>query len=97
MKRRHRWIALTIAVAGLATCVFVSVRFFETIWTNDLQWTHRPFFQEHYLVVGRAYSQAFAVGFFSCFFLITAALAIGAWVEPRRRRAPASLVDSDLE
>jgi hypothetical protein len=87
MAPRQRWIALGISVPGILICIASFVRFFAIMQRNDLPWNHRPFFQEHYLAVGKAYSQAFIVGFFFCLFLMTAAAAFLAWYEQRRRLA----------
>jgi hypothetical protein len=84
MAPRQRWIALGVSVPGLALCAFSFFRFFGTMWNNDLPWNDRQFFQEHYLAVGRAYSQAFVVGFFFCFFLMTLAAVLMTWLEQRR-------------
>ena len=87
MQSRDRWIALAIAVPGLAVCLFLLIRFIATIWRNELAWEGRPFYQEHYLAVGKAYSEAFTVGFFFCLFLVTAIMAVGTWFAAQRGKA----------
>ncbi|ANM31565.1 hypothetical protein ABI59_21355 [Acidobacteria bacterium Mor1] len=78
------WIVLAVALTGIGFCLTSIVRFFGRIIGNGLQWNEREFFQEHYLAVGDAYSQAFLVGFFLCFFLVMVAVAVGQHVERRR-------------
>ena len=87
-----RWIGLGIAVPGILVCLVALVSFVVTIKRNALAvGPDQLFFQEHYLAVGRAYSQAFAVGFFFCFFLILVAVISASWVDQwRRARAGAS-------
>ena len=84
MKPRQRWIALGIALPGIFACIVAVLGFFARFQANELAYG-RPFFQEHYLALGSAYSQAFAAGFFLCFFLTLAGLALAARLEPRHR------------
>lgn len=84
MTRHQRWLALGIAVPGIVICIVAVFGFFARFRANEL--AHgRPFFQEHYLALGHAYSQAFAAGFFLCFFLTLAGLAVAAGFDARLR------------
>jgi len=88
MTRGQRWIALGIALPGIFACILTVIGFFGRFRANELAYG-RPFFQEHYLALGHAYSQAFAAGFFLCFFLTLAGLALAARFDTRlRRRRP---------
>ena len=78
MSRRVGWISLVIAALGLGACLMALVGFFRTILTNDLPFHPELTAREHYLAVGRAYSSGFLTGFFLCFFLVVAVLAVSA-------------------
>ena len=56
-----------------------------TMVNNELPWYHGPTAQEHYLAVGKSYSQGFTIGFFLCFSLALVAVSAGAWAQDRRR------------
>ena len=83
-----RWIAVLLAVAGAGICVAALVGFLITMIQNNLPWEPDQTVREHYLAVGRSYSQGFTVGFFLCFFLSMLAISVAALVERRRRRLP---------
>lgn len=92
-----RKMVMLLAVGGVGACCAALVHFLFAIMNNDLPWTHGQSAREHYLAVGHSYTQGFVVGFFLCFFLSIAAVAIGAWqtqreagIEPYRSLAGAS-------
>ena len=70
IRGRLRKLALILAATGLMACGIYFSRFLGMINHNDLPINDRAFYTEHYIVVSQAYSQAFVVGFFSCFFLV---------------------------
>ena len=78
---------MLLALAGIGLCLGALLTFFSTILNNDLPWHRGQSAQDHYLAVGRAYSQGFSVGFFSCFFLALLAVALGSWARHRRALA----------
>ncbi len=84
MRPRQRWVAIAIAVPGIVVCSLAVLSFFGSIRANALTGGEQPFFQEHYQALSHAYSQAFAVGFFLCFFLTLAGLAVSARFDSRR-------------
>jgi hypothetical protein len=57
-----------------------------TIRNNFLPWYPGLPARDHYIAVGRSYSQGFGAGFFLCFFLMLIAAAVGSWVHERRNR-----------
>jgi hypothetical protein len=85
MPIRSRWPAVLVAVSGLGVCVVALGGFIGRIVTNNLPWAAESFAREHYLAVGRSYSEGFMIGFFFCFFLMMAAVAL----RPAGRRAAA--------
>ena len=85
MRRQKPWIGVLFASAGLVTCVLAILRFFRKIAGNEFPVQD---VRDHYLAVGRAYSDGFFVGFFLCFFLVLAAIGVAALLANRRRRAP---------
>lgn len=89
MTPRHRKLVLILSFWGTVLCVLTLVRFFDEIVGNRIPWRPLLSAREHYLAVGGAFSRGFSTGFFLCFFLMLAAVAIGTWVEQRReaRRA----------
>ena len=82
---KERWIGVLIGLAGTGLCLTAVAMFFTTIVGNHLPWTPDQTVQEHYVAVGRAFSQGFSVGFFLCFFITVVALVVGAWLRERRR------------
>jgi hypothetical protein len=92
VKSHHRWIALTVALTGIFTCLLILSGFIMTIARNRLPWSADLGVRDHYLAVGEAYSKGFVVGFFLSFFLIILAVVISAWFDHRRKRirAPVS-------
>ena len=78
MSRRVGWISLCIAALGLGACLLALVGFFRTILSNGLPFHTELTARELYLAVGRAYSSGFLTGFFLCFFLVVAVLAVSA-------------------
>ena len=70
VRHRQRRLVLLLAATGLLACGVYFSRFLGMISHNALPFNDRAFYTEHYTVVSQAYSQAFVVGFFSCFFLV---------------------------
>jgi len=89
MNSRERWLATLLALAGTGLCLAALATFFGTIIHNRLGWYPDQTAQEHYLAVGRAFSQGFSIGFFLCFFLALIAAAVAAWLRERRDHAEA--------
>ncbi|HKQ62228.1 MAG TPA: hypothetical protein VJS92_13135 [Candidatus Polarisedimenticolaceae bacterium] len=87
--REHNGIAICLAAAGVVVCLVALLGFIHTVLTNNLPWPYDEGAREYYVAVGQSYSQGFLVGFFLCFFLSLAAVAVGAWAEQRRRRRSA--------
>jgi hypothetical protein len=63
--------------------------FVGMVATNNLPWHPDWTVQDHYLEIGRSYSQGFIIGFFLCFFLIMGAVSVSAWIETRRSSSKA--------
>lgn len=84
MSRRQSWIAILVALPGVAVCLIALGGFLRTVMTNGLDFHPQLTASEHYGAVGRAYGSGFVVGFFLCFSLVLVALGIGAMVERRR-------------
>ena len=76
VRRRLRRLASLLAATGLVACGVYFSRFLGTISENMLPINGRVFYTEHYTAVSHAYSQAFAVGFFSCFFLVLGVISL---------------------
>ena len=87
MSSRARLLLLT-SVAGAGFCASAILGFVVTIMNNSLPWSPEQGPREHYIAVGKSFSQGFSVGFFLCFFLTLAAYAIGVQLE-RSRQEPA--------
>ena len=88
MPIRSRWPAVLVAVSGLGVCIVALVGFVRRIVTNNLEWTAEHLAREHYLAVGRSYGEGFMIGFFVCFFLIMAAIALSPSLRRARAGAP---------
>jgi len=89
MDRTNR-LALAAASLGAVYCLYLLIGFFRVIAGNRLSWEGTArFTREHYLAVGEAYSQGFAIGFFFCFCLAVIAFVVGNWYEKsvKTRRA----------
>jgi len=86
-RRNHHGLAVVIGACGVAVCLAAVAGFVASVATNNLPWYPGWTVQEHYLEMGRSYSQGFLVGFFLCFFLVMCAFSAVAWVDARRRRA----------
>ena len=88
---KDRWGVLAAASGGAFVCVAFVVLFFMTIINNHLPWEHAPTAPEHYLAVGKSYSQGFTIGFFLAFSLALVASTFAAWADDQRRlrRQPA--------
>jgi len=99
MTTSHKFVLL-LASVGAIFCSVLMLRFMRTIIDNQLPWEGTTqFTREHYLAVGRSYSQGFTVGFFLCFSLILIAFIVGTWYERRRelrRQAHATLETAPL-
>lgn len=79
--------AILIATAGMGVCLAALFGFVAMVATNNLPWYPGWTVQDHYLEIGRSYSQGFIIGFFLCFFLVMGAVSIAAWFETRRNSA----------
>ena len=84
MSARDRRIAIVLAVIGLVACISFVAGFIGAMVNNNLPWHPDQTAREHYQAVGDSYSQGFAVGFFLCFSLALAAVAVGTWLQQRR-------------
>jgi len=73
----------------MGVCLAALFGFLAMVATNNLPWHQNWTVQEHYLEVGRSYSQGFIIGFFLCFFLIMGAVSVAGWFDTRRRTARA--------
>jgi len=73
-----------LAVIGLAASLSFVAGFIGSMVNNNLPWHPGQSAREHYQAVGNSYSQGFAVGFFLCFSLALAAIALGTWIQQRR-------------
>ena len=73
---------VVIALVGVGTSFAAVVNFLLTVFHNRIPW--QPEAREFYLVVGRSYTQGFAIGFFFCFSLAVAATAITSILEQRK-------------
>lgn len=80
---------MLIATTGMGVCLFALFGFVAMVATNNLPWHPGWTVQDHYLEIGRSYSQGFIIGFFLCFFLVMGAVSVAAWFETRRRAARA--------
>jgi hypothetical protein len=70
---------VVFALVGAAACVTAIARFvFRVLW-NGLAWHPDLPVRDYYLAVGESYAQGFVAGFFFCFFLALAAIALGSW------------------
>jgi ABC-type Fe3+ transport system permease subunit len=88
-KRSFRWLAILVAIAGIGICLAAVAGFLFTVGHNELPWRSDQGVREHYVAVGRSYSQGFVVGFFLCFFLTVIAVSVAALLERRRDRVTA--------
>jgi hypothetical protein len=80
---------MLIATTGMGVCLVGLFGFVAMVATNNLPWHPDWTVQDHYVEIGRSYSQGFIVGFFLCFFLIMGAVSVVAWMDKRRRAAQA--------
>lgn len=85
VSHRNTWISVLIAIPGVCACVVALVGFFRKIISNGLPYRKGLSPSEHYRAVGEAYGSGFLTGFFLCFFLVLAVLAVGA-MQARRQR-----------
>ncbi|HXV76175.1 MAG TPA: hypothetical protein VD788_07630 [Candidatus Polarisedimenticolaceae bacterium] len=86
-KRGHYVVAAVVSALGVVVCLGALAGFILTVATNRLRWYPGLTIQEHYLAIGRSYTQGFVVGFFLCFFMVVGALALSRFVERYRRRS----------
>jgi hypothetical protein len=86
VKNRDRRIALYVAVPGLVVCLAVIQGFVLRVFHGELPWTSSHGTRDHYLAIGKAYSEGFAAGFFLCFFLTLLAVGISEWLARRKER-----------
>lgn len=96
MKPHHRWIALTVAITGIISCLVILSGFLLTVAHNELAWEQDQTARDYYLSVGNAYSNGFATGFFFGFFLIVLAVVLSAWIDNRRKAVRKSRTISGL-
>ncbi len=83
MKLKVRMVV--IALAGVGTSLAAVANFVLTVFHNRLP--SHPEAREFYLVVGRSYTEGFAIGFFLCFSLAVAATAVSGLLAQRRSSA----------
>ena len=81
---------VVIALAGVGTSLTAVANFVLTVFHNRLPLN--PESREFYLVVGRSYTEGFAIGFFLCFSLAVAATAISGLLERRRSSSESELI-----
>jgi hypothetical protein len=90
--KRYEFLAFAAGTAGVALCLSAVGGFVLMIATNKLPWYPGMTVQDHYLEIGRSYSQGFLAGFFLCFFLTVAAVGLLRWIAGGKRgdgiRAP---------
>jgi hypothetical protein len=79
--------AILIASVGIGVCLVSLAGFVAMVATNNLPWHPGWTIQDHYLEIGRSYSQGFVIGFFLCFFLIMGAVSVAALVHSSRQAA----------
>ena len=84
VNRRDSWISILVAVPGLVACLVAVLAFFWRMLTNGLPFHPMLSAREHYQAVGRAYSGGFLTGFFLCFFLVLAVVAVSVILTQRR-------------
>ena len=85
LNNRDRWIVMCCAAVGALGCLGFVGLFFMTIINNHLPWEHAETAPEHYLAVGKSYSQGFTIGFFLAFSLALVAITFAAWADDQRR------------
>ena len=85
LKTKDRWIVFTMAVVGMGACFAGVTMFFLTMLNNTLPWEHAATAPQHYLAVGKSYSQGFTIGFFLAFSLALVAVSFAAWADDQRR------------
>jgi len=83
-RSRSPRLSILVAVAGVGVCLAALAGFLAVVATNNLPWYPGFTVQEHYLEIGRSYSQGFIVGFFLCFFLVMVSVSVRSWIENRR-------------
>ena len=84
MIRRHRRMAVILAIPGIAACLFAIVTFLRDFLYNRIPWRPLLSHRDVYMAMGGAFRQGFVAGFFLCFFLTMTALAVGTWFEQRK-------------
>jgi hypothetical protein len=90
-RRKHSVLAMIVSIAGVAVCLTALGGFVLTVATNNLPWYPGLTVQDHYVEIGRSYTQGFVVGFFLCFFMTVGAIGVSQWVENRRKSARAGV------
>jgi hypothetical protein len=84
LKSKDRRVAVLVALAGVGLCCAAMLHFVLVIFNNALPWKPEQSVRDHYVAVGNSYAQGFIVGFFLCFFLSLAAVALATWVATGR-------------
>jgi hypothetical protein len=85
MTSRQRKLSILIGVVGAIGSTLALVGFLLKIRRNGLEVPDGPTTQAFYRSVGEAYSGGFVAGFSLCFFLTLLAVAVGTWLENRRK------------
>jgi hypothetical protein len=89
VRRKERVIAVLISLVGAIACLAAVTRFVFLVLWNGLAWTPDLPVRDYYLAIGEAYTQGFVAGFFFCFFLALAAVALASWAGLRGSRRAA--------
>ena len=83
--RRNARIAILVSLACAGGCLAAVAHFLLMIRHNQFSLSPESAVRDLYIAVGSSYTQGFVVGFFLCFSLAVAAVALSTWFEYRRR------------
>jgi len=89
VRPKDRRIAVAISIVGAIACLAAIGRFVFLVLWNGLAWTPDLPVRDYYLAMGRSYTQGFVAGFFFCFFLALASVALATWAGSRGTRGAA--------